>query len=685
MDEVLSVAEQIYSRLGAPEGGEYACWLSDTVGRLEVRCPDVLEALRDLGVPIITTNYDSLIEDVTGLQPVTWRETWRVEQVLRGDASGVLHIHGHWDDPASVVLGIRSYQEILKDNHSQAVLRGLRTMQSLMFVGFGAGLADPNFDAFLRWSQETFSGSFYRHFRLARTSEVDTLKLQHPPAERLYVTAYGENHDALAPFLRSLGGTQVASRVSPDLNHGLTHSTGYDGLWNVPHARNPNFSGRKQLLIDLRHALEDKSSIATNQGLAVQGIGGVGKTQLVVEYAYRHVDDYDAVWWLRAGTTETLAADFAALGQELGLVPAEAQDDEASRATRRWLESRAAKWLLVFDSSSDPRTLESYLPRAGTGHVIVTSTRPVWRELVVPFPVTGFSREEAMEFLLRRSGKDKLTDEEELAAAGTLAEEFDGLPLALAQAAAFIEETGESFVGYRQLYQERRAALLAEGGPPVGYPETVMTTWQLAFEEVAKTRGAVELLFLGAFLAPETIPLDLLAAHASVLPEPLASVLTDPLDLRRAIGALRSYSLIEFQNAREISMHRLVQVVARNKLSDEQREFWTGAALLSIESAFPSRGQDSNEWQTCERLLVHGLSVSRHANDETVAQGESDSLKLKMRRYVNALGKGADIRQSMSVVSSAYRTIYGSDYDYTVDPLMLGSQPMLNSGKGGSK
>jgi hypothetical protein len=207
MDELLSVAEQVTQRLGGPGGGEFRRWLRETVGTLKAQQPDVLEALRDLGVPLASTNYDGLIEEVTHRPPVTWKESADVERVLRGDEDAVLHLHGYWRQAGSVVLGVRSYDEVMGDEHAQAVLRGLRLTRSLLFVGFGAGLTDPNFSTFLRWTRTAFASSEYRHFRLVRNSDVEHISKTHAAEERIFVLPYGESHDDLAGFLRQLGPT----------------------------------------------------------------------------------------------------------------------------------------------------------------------------------------------------------------------------------------------------------------------------------------------------------------------------------------------------------------------------------------------------------------------------------------------------------------------------------------------
>jgi hypothetical protein len=204
MDELLSAAENVSTKLGAPAGGEFRRWLRESVGSLEAQHRGVIEALHALGAKLATTNYDGLIEEVTGLPPVTWMKAAKVERLIRGDDKGVLHLHGYWDEPESVVLGIRSYEMVMGNAHAQNILHALQTMKTLLFVGFGSGLKDPNFGQLLRWTSTIFSQAEYRRFRLAKEDEVDALQKEHPPEQRVFVLSFGKDHSELEPFLRGL-------------------------------------------------------------------------------------------------------------------------------------------------------------------------------------------------------------------------------------------------------------------------------------------------------------------------------------------------------------------------------------------------------------------------------------------------------------------------------------------------
>jgi hypothetical protein len=164
----------------------------------------------------------------------------------------------------------------------------------------------------------------------------------------------------------------------------------------VPHLRNPNFTGREDLLTQLRTALTSGQPAALTQALA--GLGGVGKTQLATEYAYRYATEYEVVWWVRAEEPTTLAADFALLAHELEL-PEQNEADQAVvvAAVQRWLRQHQ-RWLLVFDNAREPGEMRPYLPQGGGGHVLVTSRNPVWGSMAQRVPVQVLGRAEAVAF-----------------------------------------------------------------------------------------------------------------------------------------------------------------------------------------------------------------------------------------------------------------------------------------------
>ncbi|MDC3379524.1 SIR2 family protein [Planctomycetota bacterium] len=212
LDDLLSAAEKISRKLGAPDKGEFRKWLRESIGDLKIRDPSLLEAIRDLDLPIATTNYDGFLEEVTGYPAVTWQDWPRVQRVLRRDEQGIIHLHGHWDTPESVILGLRSYERILANESAQAFQQLLRATHSLLFLGYGGGLADPNFSALMRWARGVFQGKEeYRNFRLERSDGVEQAQRQHEEDDRVFVLPYGTSFEDFPDYLRGLVPKPTAS------------------------------------------------------------------------------------------------------------------------------------------------------------------------------------------------------------------------------------------------------------------------------------------------------------------------------------------------------------------------------------------------------------------------------------------------------------------------------------------
>jgi tetratricopeptide (TPR) repeat protein len=450
-------------------------------------------------------------------------------------------------------------------------------------------------------------------------------KLQALPTDGKPITSWPNRDEAFVDVAR---GIRVAvaelapSTVPVDLN---TEVGTPPVVWNVPHARNPNFTGRESLLTALRDALTSGGTAALTQTRAITGLGGVGKTQLAVEYAYRYATEYNLVWWVPAEEPATLAATYARLAQELPLPQGKSPDQRAIvQAVRHWLEQHPG-WLLVFDNASRPADLGDYLPQGAAGHVLVTSRNPNWLAVASPLRVPLLPRQEAIDFLLKRTRQADATAARELAAA------LGDLPLALEQAGAYMEQTGTSLARYLELFQTRQRDLLRRGTPSTDYPHTVATTWEIAFQQLPPEAAA--LLNLCAFLAPDDIPRELVMEGAEGLPEPLAAASADPLALGEAIATLRRYSLLEV-GGEGWSVHRLVQAVARDRLALRTKKRWAEAAVRLVDSSFPFDSDDVRTWPACARLLPHALAAAGHAEALAVAAEATGRLLNQVGGYV---------------------------------------------------
>jgi hypothetical protein len=373
-------------------------------------------------------------------------------------------------------------------------------------------------------------------------------------------------------------------------------------------SRNPFFTGRDALLEEIRAALREQHRIA------VSGLGGIGKTQVALEYAYRHGHEYKAIFWVGAENESAVSAGFVDIARLLDLPQRDAQDQsEAVGAAKRWLESHPG-WLLIVDNADEPNVLRSVLPGGSNGRVLLTSRAQVLDMLWIskPIEIRELPPDEALEFLLKRTGGQD-AEPLERASAQTLASELGYLPLALEQAAAYIVAKTSRVSAYLNAYRKRRFELLARGAPVDDPTKSVMTTWRLAFDRLEETPSASDLLRASAFVSPDRIPLELIAYGAEQLGPAIARELpdgTDELALDELLAPLTRYSLIRREPASSTySLHRLVQEVTRDAMDAETRRTWAKRVVAAVNAAFPD--QVDRNWTQCERLLPHARAAAR--------------------------------------------------------------------------
>jgi tetratricopeptide (TPR) repeat protein len=404
----------------------------------------------------------------------------------------------------------------------------------------------------------------------------------------------------------------------------------------VPHVHNPNFTGRHEALLSLWDDFDSADPNRTIQ--AIHGRGGIGKTRLAAEYALSYASNYDVVWWVRADTPATLTADLASLASALGL-PEGSQPDQARAlaAARLWL-GRHGRWLLIFDNAADTTSLQPFLPAGSAGHVLVTSQNASWLGLGGSSAIGDLAIEPAVQFLLKRTGQS------DRVAAEALAVDLGGLPLALEQAAAYVETTGCSLAWYRDLFKERERELMAAGPQPADYPYTVATTWDLALREVhTSSEPAALLLQVAAFFASTRMETSDLQAGAAEMEDKLATAIGDDITFHSMVATLRRYSLWEIEGE-GFAIHPLVQAVSRARM-DLDSEIATAlyaAELLSW--VFPGDPGTPANWPACERLLPHALATTRHVLRLDAASRYVAALLTNVGGYFTARGQHAEAK-----------------------------------------
>lgn len=457
---------------------------------------------------------------------------------------------------------------------------------------------------------------------LGQLVTVDLFGLDHDMArDRLLNAARNERRKpAVEPVFPGIRGHLSAAIGTEPLFPGR-----FPDVWNVP-GRLANFTGRDTLLGDIHQLLDRGATV-----IALHGLGGIGKTQLAAEYAWRYASDYDLVWWIDSASQMLLASGLADLAPKLDLLvrPEVADTVDAVLAALR----QRRRWLLVFDNAEDPRLLHAFLPGTG-GNILITSRNPSWAQIAAPIELAVFAREETLA-ILRRC--DPTVEE---GVANALAHELGDLPLAAAQAAAYLGETGMSHDRYLRLFRSRRELL--SRGTVVGYHGRLDTVWTLSADHLAELAGAeLQLLQLCAFLAPEPIPLRILIQRAEVLDEPLRSIVSDEIDFEDALRWITRYSLAR-RHGEALTLHRLVQAVVRGNM-DPDRLRGTCLQAQNMFSAPPINPVDSATWPEYARLAPHILALwdhTGHTGTELFRQAI-----LRLARYLERVGHHSTCRQ----------------------------------------
>ncbi|GAA4630367.1 hypothetical protein GCM10023196_055450 [Actinoallomurus vinaceus] len=409
----------------------------------------------------------------------------------------------------------------------------------------------------------------------------------------------------------------------------MTASGDRPQVWGRVPPRNKDFTGRDDALTQLRQGISGVTAVLPT---ALHGLGGVGKTQIAIEYAHRFKGEYDLVWWIPSDQPLLIASSIARLAPHLDLPKAsETSVAEAAEAVIEALRKGDPydRWLLIFDNAHDPESIMEFIPD-GPGEVLITSRNVAWSNVVRTLTVDVFSREESRRFLDRRvpgiGGSD----------ANALADALGDLPLALDQAGAMQSETGMPVDEYLELLQHQTGKLLAEGRP-MAYDVPLTATWTLSVSRLREEQpDAVEVLYLLAFFGSDPIPRDVLGAGRGTLESPLSDILSDPLRFSRAVGALGRYALVQIDRENQtLQVHRLIQALLREEVSEDDRRRFRHSVQRLLAAAAPKDPDDAGTWPRYARLLPH-------VRPAEAVQATDHDIRYFMRAVVRYLYQSGD-------------------------------------------
>lgn len=435
-------------------------------------------------------------------------------------------------------------------------------------------------------------------------------------------------------------------------------------VWGQVPPQNVYFTGREPLLAQLRETLTTGRTVVLPH--ALRGMPGVGKTQLATEYAYRNRAAYDVIWWIPADQPHLVQSSLAALAPHLKLPTATAsgvQDAANSVIDALRRGEPYDRWLLVFDNADEPEELNSLLPR-GPGHVLITSRNHRWESVADSIEVEIFTRSESIQFLTRRVPKAIASG-----SADELADRLGDLPLALEQAGALQRETGMSASEYLELLSRQTQALLAESKPSE-YPVSMTAAWRISVARLDEAQsGALELLRCCAFFGPDPIPRDVFRRGIRQTGSRLSQVLSDPIQLARAIRDLGRFALATIDSAnRTVQVHRLIQALLRDDLNADEQEEYRQEVHLLLAGTAPADPDDEAQWPRFSELVPH-LGPAQVTESRTP---EVRDFALRMIRFLFRTGQFAAGREFAEECIRQWTGHSGPD-----DPDVLAAQRYL--------
>ena len=450
----------------------------------------------------------------------------------------------------------------------------------------------------------------------------------------------------------------------------------------VPYQRNAYFTGREKLLALLHTELSRETTNRWNHRLAIYGLGGVGKTQLALEYAYSQRENYNGVYWLSAVSQATLFSGFQEIAIQTSCITQSPtlKPSELAAQVLRWLNRDQKWWLLVIDNLEDVSVVDGYLPDFSNGHTLITTRNQHYDQIPAEGLEIGIlDVDDAINLLLTRARifTNEKTFEKTNEVAGEIARELGCLPLAIEQAAGYIREASKDIYKFLPSYRQNRKnhhARISKGNRKY-YSESVATTWRLSFNQIEHTNNdASKLLQLLAFLNPDGILMDFLEAGVTGFDDQFAEIIGNTDRLCEALAELQRFSLIRRQltssDGQHIIVHRLVQSVVKDEMPSKTASTIHRAVIGLCNSGFP-------EWHDWDQNLLH---QSRLYEDQVVGpllampQVASETLGCLLSRvglYLREEGKYQQADEVLGKSQKLFEELKGSEDHETLNAKAL--------------
>lgn len=402
-------------------------------------------------------------------------------------------------------------------------------------------------------------------------------------------------------------------------------------VWNLP-KQDHVFVGRENLLEELDNILHNNKEFKKvfseknpTNNLAISacaGLGGIGKTQLALHYVHHTKHPYFLRAWFPAENLNQLQQKYIEFSKVLGYAEEKPTPKLALAYVKQWLENHPG-WLLVYDNVGTYKEIEPFLPNRG-GHVILTTRQRYWPTKFKVLSIDLMNEEEAISLV--KSLLERNLEIKEKNSIKKLVKILGYLPLALAQAATYIQQNKITIGDYLEIYKNYEQALLAENTLPEGtnsLPVTVV--WKISIEAIQKEAEVDhekllvhELLTICSYLASEKIPRELLLIW---LKKAYPQLPFPEIFLNKQLRRLWRYSLINLDKNNFLFIHRLVQAVVRNQHKEISKntqtmfiQAWYKLFLEAAHLYFIKKTKTLEDETRKKSLLPHFQALVEHCN-----------------------------------------------------------------------
>lgn len=450
--------------------------------------------------------------------------------------------------------------------------------------------------------------------------------------------------------------------------------TALSPYWNIPSQRNAFFTGRDEYLKRLHHLLGAEQPTHSTRSYALSGLGGIGKTQLALEYAYQYHHAFSGVFWLAAETQESFVTSCTSIASLLKLDEQYQQEQyKILQVINQWLTFHR-DWLLIVDNVEHLETVTPLLPAARQGSLLFTTRLHTLGSLAPVIPLEPMSHVESRTLFLRRAfshdlhAREKLVDEHVV---DQLVAVFDGLPLALDQAGAYIATTGCSPSDFYHLFDANPFQLLDTREHLAAYPFSVTKTFTLSFSRLQSSHpAAATLLSICCFLAPDAIPEALITEGSICLDLYLRDLVSTPFTWHSLFEDLLSHSLVNrHAHTKTISLHRVVKTILIQVLPEDARRSSLGQALCLVNQAFPALFEHVECWSWCENVVPHALAVLQHCEQENLSSAYRSELLSKTAAYLTLRARYGEAERLYQHLLAFQHQTLGSSHADVADTL----------------